>query len=533
MLQPGKMVEVADEILKYKIDVVALQEIRWSGHGRVDKKAYSLFYSGAKKAGQSGTGFMITKEMRRNLLLFEPISDRLCKMRLKGRFRNLTIISAYAPTENSDEDEKSSFYLQLERSLQAAPRYDTKIILGDLNAQVGKESFTRTVAGTHSLHDLTNENGMHLCQFAEANDMIIKSTFFPHRKIHTATWKAPNGSLTQIDHVLISRRHSSSIIDVRSARGPNCDSDHILVKIKLRQRLAKVAQGQSHLRKRWNLQKFKDPEKLEEFRVVCDNKVRNELRQGKDENRFENDDGDQRIQRNWNIIKKAIHEAADEVIGEEVRRKNADWFDDECREALKKRNEYRLSMMQRNTRQSTSDYNRYRARAKKIIRSKKRALLRKEVEQIEEMRANNETRKFYGAIKFINRGFQPRVDTCRDKLGRIIEEKSKVVDRWAEYYGEMLGSKRGVVEGVNENENENENENDNVAEVNIVLSDENDLEPPDMEDFLDAVERLKSNKAPGEDCLVAEFFKNGGEILLNQLYSLVLDIWKDEIMPRE
>jgi hypothetical protein len=62
---------------------------------------------------------------------------------------------------------------------------------------------------------------------------------FPHRNIHKYTWTSPDGQTqNQIDHKLIDRRWHSSILDVRSFRGADCDSNHYLVVAKVRERLS-------------------------------------------------------------------------------------------------------------------------------------------------------------------------------------------------------------------------------------------------------------------------------------------------------
>ena len=45
-------------------------------------------------------------------------------------------------------------------------------------------------------------------------------------------------SHNEIDHVLVDKRRQSSIIDIRSLRGADCDTDHYLVVATIRERLS-------------------------------------------------------------------------------------------------------------------------------------------------------------------------------------------------------------------------------------------------------------------------------------------------------
>jgi len=45
MLKAGKMNEIADEMLKTQLQIIALQELKWKGVRQINKTKYTLYYS--------------------------------------------------------------------------------------------------------------------------------------------------------------------------------------------------------------------------------------------------------------------------------------------------------------------------------------------------------------------------------------------------------------------------------------------------------------------------------------------------------
>jgi endonuclease/exonuclease/phosphatase family metal-dependent hydrolase len=215
---------------------MAFQEIWWQGTGRIDKPEFTIIYSGSQeRTGQLGTGFIITRKMKESVLEYETINERICRLRMKGRCRDITILSVHTPTEEKEEKEKEEFYECLEEIYHKIQKYDLVIIMGDFNAKIGKGEYQRKVAGKYTIHDISNENGNLLGQFS-------------------TTWKIPGfKEVNQTDRVLVSLRHSTSVIDVRSSRGPNCDTDHYLVKTKVRERIAKVQKMERMKPQKWDV----------------------------------------------------------------------------------------------------------------------------------------------------------------------------------------------------------------------------------------------------------------------------------------
>ncbi|XP_058456336.1 uncharacterized protein LOC131433761 [Malaya genurostris] len=145
--------------------------------------------------------------------------------------------------------------------------------------------------------------------------MAIKSTFFQHRLLHRYTWRSPMQTETQIDHVLIDGRHFSDIIDVRTYRGANIDSDHYLVMVKLRPKLSVVNNVRYRCPPRYNLDRLRDTEVATAYARHLEAALL-----------AEEEFNDAPLEDCWTRTKAAISNAAESVLGYVPRSRRNEWY---------------------------------------------------------------------------------------------------------------------------------------------------------------------------------------------------------------
>lgn len=504
LYRPGAYMALIQELERYKIMIMALQETRWPDKGRILKKSHALYYSGTRGRHEFDTGFLVHKQMVDRVMSFTLVNERICSIRIRGHFRNITIISVHAPTLDKSDEVKEEFYAQLEREYDGISRYDAKIIVGDFNAKVGQESLSRSTTGPHSAHDLSNENGLRLIDFAVSRGMVIASTLFPHKAAHKYTWRSPGGStLNQIDHILVESRHVSSIMDVRTMRGADIDSDHFMIRMKYRARLAAKKCNIKSDTKRWNLKKLREAGVREKFEEAVASRLT--------ESRL---DGGE-VEEKWIVLKTVLEEAACEVIGKQKSPAREEWFDEECMTAINKRNEARIRMLQCGTQNMKMEYARKRAAAKKITRKKKRLHdegLLKEIELLSKKSA--EVRNFYKKVNNKRNGYKAPAGICRDRSGkRVLVEPEQCLKEWTNYFEDLLNADVEMEENMSNLSTNQEDENN-----------ENNDDAPSLEEIIEAIGKIKRNKAAGIDDIPGELIKSGGMRMVTTIHDLVREV---------
>ncbi|XP_023311516.1 craniofacial development protein 2-like [Anoplophora glabripennis] len=263
--------------------------------------------------------------------------------------------------EEKEEEEKEEFYERIEGVYNKIPRYDVKMVIGDFNAKIGKEEIYKPIIGSHSKHNQSNENGKKLIEFATEKDLRIVTTFFQHKNIHKGTWTSPNGkTVNQIDHVTIESKHINYVLDARSYRGADLDTDHMLVKATLKYRKPTIGQKKGKVNSKYDVEKLKEKEIVNEFQ----RRIKREIT-GSD------------VEEKWQEFEQIMADGAQILKNDENNVKSKSWFNEECKEAILKREKAKMVFIKNNTTNNREHYDKCRKEAKVVCRKKKREHIEK------------------------------------------------------------------------------------------------------------------------------------------------------------
>jgi hypothetical protein len=107
---------------------------------------------------------------------------------------------------------------------------------------------------------------------------------------------------------------------------------------------------------------------------------------------------------------------------------------------------------------------------------------------------------------------------CNDKDGKILSDKRQILERWQQYFKELINSETTRMNSINIHEGPINN---------------SELEEPTYDKINEIIKNLKPNKAAGPDEILPEFIKNGSLTLKQKIYQLIVKIWKHEKIPYE
>ncbi|VVC38380.1 Endonuclease/exonuclease/phosphatase [Cinara cedri] len=290
----GKLKNLKLEMERYKIDVLGISEIKWTGLGDFWSGDYRIIFNGDENKF-AGVGIMVNKDFGHKIKSIIYFNERISEV------------------------------------IEMAKEKDNLIILGDWNALVGE----RTEPGVTGKFGFgtRNQRGDRLIEFCKERDMIITNTLFSQPKRRRYTWTMPEeGNRYQLDYILVKKRYRNQVKQSKSYPGADINSDHNLVIMETRLSLKKSTRNQE-TKKKWYVEKLKQEGTRKQFFEVVNRIIRIKPTESTEElDNYEN---------TWKSFKEAITKMADKILGKTKNIPIKPWISTRLVELIETRRKYK------------------------------------------------------------------------------------------------------------------------------------------------------------------------------------------------
>ena len=120
-MNQGKLEVVKKQMARVNVDILATNELKWTGMGEFNSDDHNIYYCGQESLRRNGVAIMVNKTVRNAVLGCNLKNDRMISVCFPGKPFNITVIQVYTLTNKPEEAEVEWFYEDLQELLELTP----------------------------------------------------------------------------------------------------------------------------------------------------------------------------------------------------------------------------------------------------------------------------------------------------------------------------------------------------------------------------------------------------------------------------
>lgn len=501
------------ELHRMNVGIAALQETRLPGNGSLREANYTFFWKGREpeEPRQHGVGFAINNSLLSSIEPPSGGSERLLSLRLNTSVGRVTILCAYAPTLTATDEIKDQFYNELDDYIRRVPHDENILLLGDFNARVGADYKTWPLCiGKHGIGKM-NSNGQRLLEMCSHHDLCITNTYFQCKPQHKVSWRHPRSKhWHQLDMIITKRSALKTVLNSRSYHSADCDTDHALVRCKIRFEPRKFHSAKRPGNARINIANTADSALQQDFTKRFQQLLTTTY------------SAQQNATDRWNSLRDGIHSVAIATFGKQAR-KNEDWFNANIATLQPLIDAKRKALLDYKANPNTKSH-----QVLKACRSATQHAARRCANDfwinlcadIQMASVRGDVRSMYDGIKKAIGPVAKKTAPLKSLSGETITDSSHQMKRWIEHFSELYSRQTTISDTAS-----------NVLKDLPMMPELDNV--PTLDELNKAIDALNCNKAPGNDSIPPEVIKRCKSVLLKPLHDLLCLCWEEGEVPQD